>query len=234
MRSTGSDDEAGPGILAGFDGTTGRSDHGGRRTYLIQLLRDSPTPLSVSEVAGRLGAPLSTIRVHLEALADAGLAIRTRDAAGTPGRPRVLYHGVLPNQTHERAQGYRLLAEQLVGAMAELPDGTEHLTRVGRAWGEVLGAVGQAESAEGALRRLVAKLDALWFAPELVEVREDRARLVLHHCPLIQVQQDAPEAVRTLVAALIDGIVAAQGSALRVTAVQFDTAADRCAVELRA
>ncbi|MFB9955144.1 helix-turn-helix transcriptional regulator [Cellulomonas denverensis] len=234
MRSTGSDDEAGPGSLAGFDGTTGRSDHGGRRTYLIQLLRDSPAPLSVSEVAERLGAPLSTIRVHLEALADAGLAVRTRDSAGTPGRPRVLYRGVLPNQTHERAQGYRLLAEQLVGALAELPDGTERLTRVGRSWGEVLGAVGQAEPTEGPLRRLVAKLDALWFAPELVEAREGSARLVLHHCPLIEVQQVAPEAVRTLVAAVVDGIVTAQGSPLRVTEVQFDTGADRCAVELRA
>jgi predicted ArsR family transcriptional regulator len=111
---------------AGYDGTTGRSDHGGRRTHIIQLLRDSKEPVSVSEVAEQVGIHVNTARFHLESLVDAGLAERAQQPRTTPGRPKVLYTGTLPNQTHERAQGYRLLAEALTSAVAQnLPDASE-------------------------------------------------------------------------------------------------------------
>ncbi|MDR3068928.1 MAG: helix-turn-helix domain-containing protein, partial [Cellulomonas sp.] len=92
-----------------YDGTTGRSDSGGRRTHIIQLLRDSREPLSVAEVAEQVGIHINTARFHLESLVYSGLATRETESRAVPGRPRVVYTGTLPNQTHERAQGFRLL-----------------------------------------------------------------------------------------------------------------------------
>ncbi|MEK8229214.1 helix-turn-helix domain-containing protein [Oerskovia sp. M15] len=122
-------------VNGGFDGTTGRSNHGGRRTHVIQLLRDSKTPVSVKDVAEEVGVHQNTARFHLESLVDAGLAERTQQTRTTPGRPKVLYRGTLPNQTHERAQAYRLLAEALTSAVADnVPDAGAVTYAVGRTW----------------------------------------------------------------------------------------------------
>ncbi|WP_158609641.1 helix-turn-helix transcriptional regulator [Cellulomonas triticagri] len=228
--------DAGPGALAGFDGTTGRGDHGGRRTHVIQLLRDSPTPLPVAAVAERLGVALSSARAHLEALADAGLAVRTRDTGGAPGRPRVLYRGVLPNQAHERAQGFRLLAESLVSTLlASAPESALHLDAVGRGWGRAVAACAGPTTGDDPVDRLVAKLDALWFAPERLPDGDDgTVRLVLHHCPLLHVSARDPQAVAALERGLVDGVLEAAGSSLRVTSATSGPVGRRSTVHLAA
>jgi predicted ArsR family transcriptional regulator len=167
----------------GFDGTTGKSNYGGRRTHIIQLLRDTREPLTVSEVAADAGVHINTARFHLESLVDAGLAERRQQPRSTPGRPKVLYVGILPNQTHERAQGFRLLAETLTFSfanMCERPVRTLH--EIGMAWGARLAALGTAESLSEreALNAVVAKLDALWYAPEIL-VADSRGRLTNLH-----------------------------------------------------
>ncbi|MCL1838772.1 MAG: helix-turn-helix domain-containing protein, partial [Propionibacteriaceae bacterium] len=83
-----------------FDGTTGRTKHGGRRTHIIQIIRDIKEPMSVQDVADRVGIHVSTARFHLESLVDAGLATRETLSKNKPGRPWVGYLGTLPNQTH--------------------------------------------------------------------------------------------------------------------------------------
>lgn len=158
----------------GFDGTTGRSEHGGRRTHVIQLLRDNKEPLSVADVAAKVGIHINTARFHLESLVDAGLADRAAQLRTTPGRPKVLYVGTLPNQTHERAQAYRLLADALTSAVAHnVPNATKVMYDLGLTWGRYLTDV----PAEGVvltegeiMAQLLAKLDALWFAPELAPI----------------------------------------------------------------
>lgn len=160
----------------GFDGTTGRSEHGGRRTHVIQLLRDNKEPLSVADVAAKVGIHINTARFHLESLVDAGLADRAAQLRTTPGRPKVLYVGTLPNQTHERAQAYRLLADALTTAVAHnVPNPTKVMYDLGLTWGRYLtdapteGVV----PTEGEITaQLLAKLDALWFAPELASINK--------------------------------------------------------------
>lgn len=162
---------------SGFDGTTGRSEHGGRRTHVIQLLRDNKEPLSVADVAAKVGIHINTARFHLESLVDAGLADRAAQSRTTPGRPKVLYVGTLPNQTHERAQAYRLLADALTTAVARnIPNATKVMYDLGLTWGRYLTDTPSDDmdlTEDEIMAQLLAKLDALWFAPELAPL--DRA-----------------------------------------------------------
>ena len=242
---------------AGFDGTTGRSSHGGRRTHIIQLLRDTPEPVTVAQVATAVGVPPGTARAHLEALVDAGMACRTVQPRETPGRPRVVYDGVLPNQTHVRAQGYRLLSTLLVettAAQAAAPgaaSGAATLREVGASWGRrLVESDGPCPADDDErLHRLVATLDSLWFAPEIVETcchaggAEEGApdptaterrtrRLTTHHCPLRASLPDVGDAACAVHAGLVDGALAALGSPRRLLDLTRAPDAHRCTVTL--
>ena len=202
-----------------YDGTTGRTDHSGRRTHIIQILRDTREPLSVGEVAARVGIHVNTARFHLESLVDAGLAVRATEPRNTPGRPRVVYTGTLPDQTHERAQGYRLLAEMLTTAIAQAdPTAGEWMYRVGQEWGRYLTTRPtpfEQISEEEIENRLVDKLDALWFAPELLP--GDPPCLVLHNCPFIEPASRYAQVVCELHAGMINGSLEEMRAAYRLT-----------------
>jgi len=204
-----------------YDGTTGRSDHGGRRTHIIQILRDTRMPLSVQEVADKVGIHVNTARFHLESLVDAGMATRETADRNTPGRPKVVYLGTLPNQTHERAQGYRLLAEILTTAIAQSDAHSgEWLYTVGQEWGRYLTtrlAPFEALEEHEIAARLVDKLDALWFAPELEEPGGGRPpRLLLHNCPFTAPARQYPNVVCQLHAGMIDASLEEMRSTYRL------------------
>jgi len=202
-----------------YDGTTGGTEHGGRRTHIIQILRDAKEPLSVAQVAEMVGIHVNTARFHLESLVDAGLATRETEARQAPGRRRILYTGTLPNQTHERAQGYRLLAEILTATIAaRYPDAGEQMFQVGREWGRYLTSqpmpfevFNEDEIAE----RVVDKLDALWFAPELVQ--QPVPHLLLHNCPFYRTAIQSPNVVCQLHVGMVNGSLEELRSCHRVT-----------------
>jgi predicted ArsR family transcriptional regulator len=207
-----------------FDGTTGRSDHGGRRTHIIQILRDTREPLSVQEIADRVGIHVNTARFHLESLVDAGMATRKTEDRATPGRPKVVYIGTLPNQTHERAQGYRLLAEILTTAIAQSnAESGEWLYQVGQEWGRFLTtrlAPFEVLEEREIATRLVDKLDALWFAPELEEPEGRPPRLLLHNCPFTEPARQYPNVVCQLHAGMVDASLEEMRSGYRLTELQ--------------
>jgi len=201
-----------------YDGTTGGSVHGGRRTHIIQILRDTKEPLSVPQVAEMVGVHPNTARFHLESLVDAGLASRENEVTTRRGRRHVLYTGTLPNQTHERAQGYRLLSQILTTMIAvKYPEAGADMYEVGQEWGSYLTSrpapfevLDEAEID----RRVMDKLDALWFAPELR--LEPRPHLLLHHCPFIDTVKGNPGLVCRLHAGMINGSLAELRSTQRV------------------
>ena len=205
-----------------YDGTTGGTEQGGRRTHIIQLLRDAKEPLSVAEVAGAVGVHVNTARFHLESLVDAGLARRETEARSLPGRRRILYTGTLPNQTHERAQGYRLLAEILTSTIAaRYPAAGEDMYEVGKEWGRYLTSRPTPFEVfdEGEIdKRVVDKLDALWFAPELC--RDGGPHLLLHHCPFVETAKRAPQVVCQLHVGMINGSLEELRSAQRVVRIE--------------
>ncbi len=201
-----------------YDGTTGGSVHGGRRTHIIQILRDAKEPLSVVQVAEMVGIHANTARFHLESLVDAGLATREAEASSQPGRRRILYTGTLPNQTHERAQGYRLLSQILTSFIAvKYPDSGSDMYDVGRQWGGYLTsrpAPFEILDEDEVDRRVMDKLDALWFAPELQV--HPKPRLLLHHCPFIESARSAPNIVCRLHVGMINGSLEELRSTQRV------------------
>lgn len=230
----------------GFDGTTGKSNYGGRRTHIIQLLRDSGEPLTVSDVAESAGVHVNTARFHLESLVDSGLAERRQEPRSTPGRPKVLYVGILPNQTHERAQGYRILAETLTLALTSLlPEPPFDLQELGMSWGRELATLETdlPTSRGNALSLAAAKMDALWFAPEIItqtsngkfvgmrgdtvsempswnyQMKEGQEAIVLHHLPFTRVTATSPESVGALYVGFMNGLLEALRSDLRVTSI---------------
>jgi len=218
------------------DGTTGRDAQGGRRTHIIQILRDSREPLSVHEVAEQVSIHVNTARFHLESLVDAGLAERQTEARSAPGRPKIVYAGTLPNQTHERAMGYRLLSEILTTAIAKSdPDAGPWLYHVGREWGRYLTTrpapfedITDAEIGQ----RLVDKLDALWFAPELLVDPDSPPRLSLHNCPFYDSAKRYPQVVCLLHAGMINGSLEEMGSSLRLAKLSPQVETHKCMGEL--
>jgi len=212
------------------DGTTGGSARGGRRTHIIQILRDSKTPLSVVQVADAVGVHPNTARFHLESLVESGLAGRQTEVTTRRGRRQVLYTGVLPNQAHERAQGYRLLSQILTGMiLAKYPDAADDLYGVGLEWGGYLTSrpLPFETLAEDEIdRRVMDKLDALWFAPELLA--SPRPHMVLHNCPFAETVAAYPGLVCQLHVGMINGSLAELRSPQRVVELQPSLDDHRC------
>lgn len=206
-----------------YDGTTGGSEHGGRRTHIIQLLRDTKKPVSVEYVAKQVGIHINTARFHLESLVDAGLANRETEVRAQPGRRRVLYTGTLPNQTHERAHGYRLLSTILTATIAnKYPEVSDSIYSVGQEWGRYLTSRPEPfETFDEAEidKRVIDKLDALWFAPELRR-EGDSHMLVFHNCPFAESAQRYPDVVCQLQAGMINGSLEEMRSQQRIVRIE--------------
>ncbi len=213
-----------------YDGTTGGTYQGGRRTHIIQLLRDAKEPLSVADVARLVDIHINTARFHLESLVDAGLATRETEVRDKPGRRRVLYTGTLPNQTHERAQGYRLLAEILTDTIAtRYPEVGDDMYAVGQEWGRYLTsrpAPFEVFDEDEIDKRVVDKLDALWFAPELLKT--PHPCLLLHNCPFTQSARHAPQVVCQMHAGMINGSLEELRSTQRVVSLEAQAESHLC------
>jgi len=190
--------------------------------------------MSAAEVAEHVGIHVNTARFHLESLVDVGLATRETEARGEPGRRRVMYVGTLPNQTHERAQGYRLLSQFLVANIAlRHPELSPEMYEVGAQWGHYLTARPDpldVFSGDDVDQRLVEKLDALWFAPELKQ--EPEPHLVLHNCPFMESARQAPDVVCQLHAGMLNGSLEELRSSRRVVELCVEARQHECLAKL--
>jgi len=216
------------------DGTTGQGDHGGRRTHIIRILRDAREPLTVDQVAKRVGLPPNAVRFHLESLVDAGFAVRQVQSRTTPGRPKMAYLGTLPNQTHEREHGYRMLAEIMSAAIAQKNgDAGEWMYQVGSEWGKRITC--RADPAEevdesDAMACLMRKLNALWFAPELIE--GEPPTMIMHNCPFADSTRRYPAVLCQLHAGMINGCLEEMKSSYRLARLRPHMAGHKCEGEL--
>lgn len=207
---------------ASYDaGPAHRRGGGDRRSRIIALLRDSPVPLSVAEVAEQVGVHVNTARFHLESLVYASLATRQAEPRPGPGRPRVVYTSTLTDAQCGPPRGFAQLAQILTAAVAETnPDASRWLYGVGQEWGRFLTvkappftAVDETEVTS----QLAATLEELCCAPDLEAQPDGRWRLVLHHCPFAQTVQRHPGVPCQLHAGLVNGSLAEMRSSLRLT-----------------
>jgi predicted ArsR family transcriptional regulator len=138
-----------------------------------------------------MGLHPNTARFHLEALAEAGLAVREREDRETPGRPRIGYRAVADGPAGRRR--YRLLAEMLTSLIAAtMPEPGRAAAEAGREWGAYLAEQPppyQKLTVEETVGKLTAIMEELGFSPQAEAGDDGQYRLSLRHCPFREVAQ---------------------------------------------
>ena len=175
---------------------------------MLDMLRAADGPLGVREVAQRMRLHPNTARFHLEALVEAGLAVRETEDRETPGRPRIGYQATADGPPGRRR--YRLLAEMLTTLIAgTVPDPAEAAEEAGREWGAYLTEQPlpyQRVTAAQAIAKLTAIMEELGFAPQ-PEAGADggQYRLCLRQCPFREVAQRHKDVICSLHLGLMRG-----------------------------
>lgn len=179
--------------------------------------------MTAADVAADTGLHLTTVREHLDRLAEAGLLTRYRRANGSPGRPAWRYRAAAPPEPSTAPPGpYRELAAALVGHLARThPDPPAAGVSAGQDWGRKL-AAGQPERDRGAdahqnpARRVdtaIKVLDQLGFSPRVVDRDARQTRMHLYTCPFLDLVDGAQDVVCGVHLGVIRGAVGAVGGA---------------------
>lgn len=191
------------------------------RLQIVRRLAGSG-PASLQELADAADVHLNTARTHVAALEDAGAIIaRPRERAGR-GKQGLEY---------ELAEGwtlgfgdFRAIAEVLATAVLRQGLSPEARLEVGRAWGRfILGRPGVHEPKDEVVR-------ALEWLGYVAEMSDEEVALV--GCPCILVSPAEPRIVCDVAAGLVDGILEASGSELRVHRQCHRPAERRCELGL--
>jgi predicted ArsR family transcriptional regulator len=181
------------------------------RAGVLDMLRAADRPLGVREVAQRMELHPNTARFHLEALAEAGLAVRETEDRQTPGRPRIGYRAVADGPAGRRR--YRLLAEMLTSLIAgTMPEPGRAAEEAGREWGAFLTEQPppfRRPAGEEAVAKLAAMMEELGFAPH-AEAGDGGGhyRLCLRQCPFREVAEHHQDVICSLHLGLMRGALA--------------------------
>lgn len=180
---------------------------GRSRADVLDMLRAADGPLGVREVAQRTGLHPNTARFHLEALTEAGLAVRETEDRETPGRPRIGYRAAAGGPAGRRR--YRLLAEMLTSLIAgTMPAPGKAAEDAGREWGAYLTEQPppyQKLSPEEAIGKLSAVMEELGFSPRAEAGDGGRYRLCLRQCPFREVAERHQDVICALHLGLMRG-----------------------------
>lgn len=204
-----------------------------RARILAEL--DDGGALDARELASRVGLHVNTVRVHLTALADAGLVVSEAQPPTGRGRPRLVYRATAAESGEGRR--YRLLAEILTALVARFgPEAAAQLEEIGEAWGHYLvdsPPPYAAVSDEEAVERLVALLADAGFRPELDETRSGR-RILMRPCPFLELARRHQDVVCPIHLGLIRGALAELGAATTASSLEPFVDPDLCVAHLTA
>jgi predicted ArsR family transcriptional regulator len=180
---------------------------GESRARVLDLLRFAGRPLGVQEVAEQTGLHPNTARFHLDALVDAGLAMRKAQPRSSPGR-RSLAYQVKDGDGPAGRRRYRFLAEVLTSMIAGvMPQPDAAAAEAGREWGRYLTEQPppyQRPDAAQAIEKLTAALEEIGFAPEAV-AEDSGYQIRLHQCPFREVAERHQDVVCALHLGLMQG-----------------------------
>src|SRR5699024_10239869 len=135
------------------------------RAFVLAQLADQSEPVTISTLVDSTGLHSNTLREHLDALVEAGVAVRERAHAKGRGRPAWLY-AALDDPSSTQSPEYAGLAASLAGHIQRTSKSPrEDAVAAGAAWGRVLAQDrSQPTSNAGARREVVELLDELGFA----------------------------------------------------------------------
>lgn len=207
--------------MAGMGAAKGPRAHrtvsGVTRVAVLDTLTAADTPLTIRQIAGKLGLHANTVRFHLTQLMRADLVCETRSDPSGPGRPRMVYSRAR-QAAGEPESGYQLLAEILAGHLAATsPAPADAATAAGQEWGRHLTerpAPFSRTTPEQATERITTILDRLGFDPE---PQDDGRRVLLHTCPFRTVADHRPDVACSIHLGLMRGALAEMGAGVEVT-----------------
>lgn len=166
--------------------TTPPDSRSQRRGTVLRAVRASRSPVSVNELAKKLGVHANTVRFHLRSLEQAGDVVRSRaDSVSGPGRPSITYQAVA-DQKPER-QRADLLAHILLADFASDGDPLHRAREAGKRWGRLEASRRQDDREESdhddAIKALIELLEESGFSPSAAD-GDHPTTVDLLHCPL--------------------------------------------------
>jgi predicted ArsR family transcriptional regulator len=206
---------------------------------MLHLVRQSEGGMNAAQVANATGLHPSTVRAHLDQLAQSGLLTRHRQSDGSPGRPAWVYRAVpRPDADAEPAgsavdRPYRDLAAALIGHLARTAEDPHAAgVRAGRDWGRALAApLGRTAPVDG----LVRVLDLLGFTPRVVaQADSDTAVVHLRTCPFLELAEASPDVVCGVHLGVIGGALGALGASAADTELEPFALPGACVVRVQA
>lgn len=199
------------------------------RAAILRLVRAAAGGLTAAEVAGQTGQHLSTTRVHLERLVEAGLLVRARAGGGLPGRPAWRYRVTAADPA---PAPYRALAAALLDHLSRTGgDVREAAGRVGRDWGRQLAAAVPPQP--GPVDTVTAVLAGLGFDPRR-RPGSGEVVLHLHTCPFLDLVGQNPDAMCGLHAGVARGVLDQRGAPSDATILEPFGAPGACVLRLPA
>jgi predicted ArsR family transcriptional regulator len=177
---------------------------------------------TLSELADAAGVHFNTVRAHVAALEQARVLESEQKAASGPGRPATAYR--LAEGWGLSSTDFLELAGLLAAALVRNHPDPATLRATGVDWGRWLaGRPGRRDVGE----QLRLALERLGFH---ASVEGDVVRM--SGCPCAVVSPDDPEVVCELATGLVEGVLAASGSTLRVGEHDAHPEARRCTLRL--
>ncbi|WP_132993065.1 helix-turn-helix transcriptional regulator [Gordonia zhaorongruii] len=191
------------------------------RATVLQALRDAASPVTVADLATRLGTPQTTVRFHLKSLSDDGLVEARPESGSGRGRPQMRYRS---RQAMDPAgpRDYGFLAQALVDALGDTPDGQQRAMTAGRELGR-----GRARPDVEAASDVVDVLDDMGFAPSV-----DGAAIRLDRCPFLEAARRRPGVTCSVHRGLMQGVLDAHRDGRTVTRLDAFVDGDHCLAQL--
>ncbi len=201
------------------------------RSKVLEQLQQLAGATTASALSEQLGQHVNTVREHLEALVDRGLATREPAPVNGRGRPGWAYSAVdATPEPDTRVRHYTALALALA---AQIKRSSRHPERealaAGDAWGRALVADARSVTTATARRRLLRMLAELGFDP-LADRRGTTMRL--RRCPLLDAAREEPDVVCTVHLGLVRGVLAGLGAADDGSSIHPFAEPDACVLRL--
>ncbi|QEN14345.1 helix-turn-helix transcriptional regulator [Mycolicibacterium sp. ELW1] len=210
-----------------------RTGHPGRRDVILQVLRASTVPRSITSVAEELGVHPNTVRFHLDALQRAGRVEQVLGGSVGRGRPPVLFRASR-RMDPTGPTNYRLLASILTDYVARSPDPAGIAAHLGRSTSPALVSSAQqsrAPSKTRAVTELVELLADLGFEPEPADGPRTR-EIRLRHCPFQNLAEEHGEVVCSVHLGLMQGALSTLRAPVTVDRLDPFVEPDLCVAHL--
>ncbi len=203
------------------------------RARILAELADNG-PLDARELADRVGLHVNTVRVHLNALAEASLVESETLPPRGRGRPRVAYRAAAAAGDEGRRR-YRLLAEILTALVARFgPEAAGQLEEIGESWGRYLVESPPpyaSLSEEEAVERLLGLLADVGFEPSLGQGARGR-QILMRPCPFLELARSHQAVICPIHLGLMRGALAELGATTRATTLEPFVRPDLCVARI--